>query len=159
MNASSWRGWNGSHFSVRFVSPYNDIKPAEHVCTVVNLPAPTNCAVFGMVWSTYLNTFVATLACLSGSMSRSFYFATSDDLIHWSPHQKFYSWSDLPPNVQANVTSMHYPAFLDPTSPTEDDPNFYTIGQTPYIFWTSIGHSPYSDGRSLWATPVKFSKN
>jgi len=158
MNASSWRAWNGSHFSVTFASPYDDIEAGQHICTVVNLPAP-NCAALGLVWSVYLNKFVVTLGCF-GSMGKSFYFATSDDLIHWSPDQEFYSQADLPPDVRANVTSFNYPAFLDPTSPSlEDDPNFYTIGRTPYLTWTSIGHSPHTDGRSLWATPMKFSKN
>ena len=36
------------------------------------------------------------------------------------------------------------------------DRNYGTIGQNPYLFWASIGHSPYSDGRHLWATPYTF---
>ena len=48
---------------------------------------------------------------------------------------------------------------MDPTAPTAfGDNNYYTIGQHPYLFWVSIGHSPYSDGRHLWATPFRFNR-
>jgi hypothetical protein len=48
---------------------------------------------------------------------------------------------------------MSYPTFIDPMS---GDANFNSIGQFPYLFWVSIGHSPETDGRHLWATPFSF---
>jgi len=60
---------------------------------------------------------------------------------------------DLPHNVSSMVTSMSYPTFIDPMS---GDANFNSIGQFPYLFWVSIGHSPETDGRHLWATPFSF---
>lgn len=157
LDPSSWRGWNGHEFSVTFASPYT-LTPgteADHVCTVVNLPAP-NCAALGMVWSDYTKTFIVTLGCF-GAQGRDFYFAWSDDLIHWSDAQPFYSAKDLPANVSKVVVNINYPTFMDPTAPEAfNDPNFETIGQHPYLFWVSMGHSPETDGRHLWATPMKF---
>jgi hypothetical protein len=155
VDPTSWRGWNGLEFTVTFASPY-DMDPAEqdqHICTIVNLPAP-NCAALGLVWSVFLLKFVVTLGCFG---EEAFYFATSDDLINWSDAQEFYSRNDLPREVQTMVRSMNYPTFLDPTAPFElADPNFHVVGQNPYLFWVSIGHSPYTDGRHLWATPMSF---
>jgi hypothetical protein len=166
MDPGSWRGWNGTMFAVILnTSPYttnttttseNDENAQQHICKVVN--PPTNCASLGLVWSVYLETFVTTLGCF-GKMSRAFYFATSDNLILWSNYQEFYSRDDLTPSVSKMTTAIAYPTFVDQTAPYAwNDPNFYTIGQTPHLFWVSVGHSPYSDGRHLWATPMKFSK-
>lgn len=163
MDPTSWRGWNGQSFSSTFVSPY-DLKPQDseepHICSVVNLPPL--CAALSMVWSTHLEEFVAILGCMNsdkGSLSRSFYMATSKDIINWSPSQPFYSMDDIPPDVKKMVTSIVYPNFVDPAAPLQyDDINYYTIGQQPYLFWVSIGHSVHSDGRHVWATPMKFIK-
>lgn len=148
---SSWRAWNGAAYAVSFVSPYT-MAPgteAEHVCTVTNLP---NCPVGGWVWSTWLSKYIATLDC-SLQSGEQFYFATSDDLITWSASTPFYSNRNLPKNASAMVTSMSYPAFIDPSA---TDINFQTIGRTPFLSWVSIGHSPYTDGRRLWITPMQF---
>jgi hypothetical protein len=166
MDPSSWRGWNGKKqsYSVSFVSPYTmgpGADPADHVCTVTNLPAGdihTGCQAAGIAWSTYLSKFVTTLGCLDGS----FKFATSEDpdLQEWSTPEVFYTKSDMPANVSIQVRALNYPTLMDPTAPTAfDDPNFYTIGQYPYLFWASIGDSPYHYGRHQWATPLKFSKH
>jgi hypothetical protein len=154
---SSWRGLGaGGSYNVSFASPYT-LPPGtegEHVCSVVNLP---NCPLGGLVYSSYLATYVATLDC-SLQSGAHFYIAYSDDLIHWSTPETLYQMSDLPQNVSAQVTSMSYPAFLDPTAPANGDYNFLTIGQNPWLSWVSIGHSPYSDGRHAWVTPMAFSK-
>jgi hypothetical protein len=159
MDPSSWRGWDGEDFTTSFVSPY-DLDPQAskkpHICAPVeNLPPL--CGAFSLVWSVYLEKFVATLGCFE-EMLKSFYLSTSDDLIHWSPIQPFYSADKVPANVKKMITSIAYPAFLDPAAPDKySDINYYTIGQEPYLYWVSLGHSPYTDGRHLWATPMKFS--
>ena len=126
---------------------------ADHVCVVTNLPS---CPLGGLAWSTVLATWVGTMDCsLQGG--NQFYWAASDDLITWSTPSKLYASGDLPPAARRNVTSMSYPAFLDDTVVAADDVNFGTIGATPLLFWVSIGHSPYTDGRRLWATPFSIS--
>ena len=48
---------------------------------------------------------------------------------------------------------------MDPDAPSAlHDKNYYTIGQHPYLFWASLGHSPHTDGRHQWATPFTFKK-
>ena len=152
---ASWRGWGGAAFSVPFASPYTMAPGTEsdHVCVVSNLP---NCPVGGLAWSAFLGGFVATLDCTLQA-GPQFYAAFSEDLLAWSAPQSLYQRSDLPSNVSALVTSMAYPTFLDP-SEAEGDPNFGTLGEAPYLSWVSIGHSPYTDGRKLWATPMRFSR-
>ncbi len=165
MDPSSWRAWDGKAYTKSFVSPY-DLKPgteAEHVCTVTNLPAGScvhikgkqqGCQAAGIVWSTYLEKFVVTLGCDS-----SFKWATSDDLITWSEPVEFHLRDGLSANVSKVVVGMNYPTFMDPTAPKKmNDRNYYTIGQHPYLFWASLGHSPYTDGRHQWATPFTFEK-
>ena len=157
MDPSSWRAWDGASFTKTFASPYT-MEPgteADHVCTVTNLPAGNTqdgCAPAGLVWSTYLHKFVVTLGCGS-----SFQWATSDDLIVWSAPMPLDVKQHMPANVSKMVVGMNYPTFMDTTAPTAfGDDNYYTIGQHPHLFWVSIGHSPYTDGRHLWATPFTF---
>jgi len=160
LDPSSWRGYDGATYTRTFVSPYT-MAPgteAEHVCVVADLPAP-GCAAMGLVWSTYLEKFVVTMEC-GEAMGGAIQYATSDDLIAWSAATPLYNENDLPANIRKNVTSMHYPTFMDPTAPKAfNDDNFFTIGAEPYLYWVSIGHSPYTDGRSLWATQMKFQKD
>ena len=107
---ASWRAWGGTTFDVAFADPYT-MTPgteAEHVCVVTNLlPQAGGCPVGGMVWSTYLNSYLASMACDEG-----FLYALSDDLIAWSEPTLFYSFKDLPPDVQKNVTTLTYPTVV-----------------------------------------------
>ena len=159
MDPSSWRGWDGSSFTVPFVSPYT-LPPgseAQHICQVLdNMPGrPGACVAGGLAWSAYLELFVMTLDCADGT----FVMTTSEDLVHWTTAVPLYSQSQLPANVSHMTASWVYPTFMDPTAHTAfGDRNFGTIGANPALFWVSIGHSPYSDGRHLWATPMLFEK-
>jgi hypothetical protein len=163
LDPKSWRGWNGSDFSVQFIDPYRtpNYRPDDHVCETINIQGTSknDCNIFGLVWSAYWEKFVATIGCIGGQQGRAFFFATSFDLIHWDQQgaKEFYNRSiDLPPDVASQTTSFDYPALLDPTAYSRyNDPNFYTVGKRPYLFWTGLGHSPYTDGRHLWATPME----
>jgi hypothetical protein len=149
---ASWRAWGGAAYDRAFASPYT-LAPgteAAHVCAVTNLP---NCPVGGLAWSTVLGKWVGTFDC-SLQAGAKFYWATSDDLLTWSEPESLYSRADLPPDAARNVTSMSYPTFMDDAAGGD---NFDTIGATPSLFWVSIGHSPYTDGRRLWATPFNVS--
>jgi hypothetical protein len=159
LDPKSWSGWNGSEFAVEFVDPYRqgaDFEPKYHVCKTIIIPGMSReaCNIFGLLWNVDLNRFLATIGCFGED---SFFFSTSENLIEWNPAQELYNrFRDLPPEVAAMTTSFNYPTFLDPTAFTEHgDSNFYTIGKNPYLFWTSIGHSPYRDGRHLWSTAMR----
>ena len=171
LEPSSWRGWNGSHFSVSFASPYNNRlvdkeeawNVSDHICTVLDVEESTldqtQCSPFGLVWSSELKVFLMTWGCLSGY--GSFYMTTSSDLIHWSlnPPHPFYNASLLPPDVSKLVTSLHYPSIMDATAPaTFADNNYFTIGNNPHLFWVSFGHNVYLDGSSVFATPIRIQR-
>ena len=151
---AAWRAWGGAAFDVAFASPYT-LPPGAagaHVCVPTNLP---NCPVGGWAWSAPLGAYLAALDCsLQGGAH--FYVAASDDLLHWGAPQTLYQASDLPADVRRNVTAMTYPTWLDARAPARGDANFATLGEEAYLSWVSIGHSPYTDGRRLWVTPVRF---
>jgi len=148
---AAWRAWDGRAFTVPFASPYT-LPPGtegDHVCAVTNLPL--GCPVGGWAWSAAQRLFVAALDC-SLQAGAQFYYATSADLITWSAPVPLYGASDLPANASKLVTSMSYPTWVDPAG---GDANFGAIGGEPWLSWVSIGHSPYTDGRKLWATQFK----
>jgi hypothetical protein len=159
---TSWRAWGGAEWNVTlFVSPYAAVAPADaaqHVCAVSFIPgmspgASSSSMPSGLAWSTYLEQFVITLDDMDNQ--HDLFVATSDDLVTWSTPQPFYSFSDLPANVKENVTSLTYPTLVDLD---HGGPNFMAIGQNATLLWVSIGHSPYTDGRRVWATNVTFLK-
>lgn len=155
MEPAAWRGWSGSAFDVPFVSPYT-LTPGQegqHVCTPVNLPAP-DCAAMGLTYARVAGVYIVTMDC----QTHSFMYATSADLVHWSDAAPFYSADDLPAAVRTEVTRMTYPTFMDPAAPSRGDRNFATVDDTASLFWVSIGHSPYTDGRHLWATSMRIDK-
>lgn len=168
---TSWRALAADDtFSVQFANPYT-MQPgdeAKHVAKIINLPT-AGCAPYGLVWSAPRECFVVTLGCYTewshgtassrgrtGASHDEFLIATSKDLVNWSNATLLYTQKDLPGNVSKLVTGMQYPALMDPDSPsTFGDRNYGTIGPNPYLYWVSIGHSPYTDGRHLWATPME----
>lgn len=151
---SSWRAWGGAAWNVSWVSPYTMAPGTEvdHVCATV--VTAEQCMPSGVVWSSFLSLYVITLDCIE--KQGAVYISSSPDLISWTPVTPFYTIEDLPADVKKNVTSMTYPTFIDPSA--VDGGNFGAIGQDPPLFWVSIGHSPYTDGRRVWATPMHFSK-
>lgn len=64
------------------------------------------------MWSTYLEKFVVTLGC-----GETFQWATSDDLITWTPPQLLDVRHNMPTNTSKMVVAMNYPTFMDPTAP------------------------------------------
>ena len=154
---ASWRAFGGgTSYNVTFASPFTIAPGTEsaHICTVANLPP---CTPHGVVYSVYLELFVITMDCLSEDGGSTWMaMSTSPDLVTWTLPVEFYSQKDLPPNVAKNVTSMTYSTFIDPSQ--SEAGNFGVIGQDPPLFWASIGHSPFTDGRRVWATPFHFEK-
>jgi hypothetical protein len=166
MNPKTWRAWNGSQFVVRFVDPYRHapqskaFDPKDHVCATLDIQGATkeDCNIFGLLWSHDLRQFIGTVGCSTDDEKQNaFFFTTSHDLTHWSPiREMFNRKQDLPPKVAAVTTSIHYPTLLDPTAfLNHGDANFDSIGIRPALFWTGTGHSPFKDGRHLWATPMQ----
>ena len=146
----SWRGWNGSAFSARFVDPYTlepgaDVSP--FICHVLEdgpmgLPRGHNAQPTvnqGLTWSTHLNQFIAVLwntrhdpTIGSGA---PFVFALSDDLISWSavaplPLPVSFAGHGGLPNG-----SLAYPSLLDPAAQHEPGQSFDVVGRTPWLYF------------------------
>mmetsp|Transcript_10761 Transcript_10761/g.16509 ORF Transcript_10761/g.16509 Transcript_10761/m.16509 type:complete len:418 (-) Transcript_10761:543-1796(-) len=161
LDPTSWRGWDGSNFtSILHNSPYhrNNKYLTNYICEPIK-NFSSECTIFGIVWSVYIEQFVATIGCGTPDKSKSFYISTSNDFIEWTDMQAVYGRDDMDEDVKKKVTSFNYPSLWDPRSPTlYHDRNYNTIGQKAYLLWTSLGHSVSSDGRNLWATPLQFEK-
>ena len=150
LDPTSWRGWNGTHFSVSFVDPYTAYLPDSHICRVLEdepsgrglpraQPARGVCCrgkslvAQGLVWSRYLHKFVIVLWNTAHDPSigggAAFVFALSDDLIVWS------RVAPLPlPHLPDG--SLAYPSLLDPAAESGGPgTSFDVIGRTPWLFF------------------------
>ncbi len=107
----------------------------------------------GLVWSAYLDKFVAVLALYHQPASLpAFVFSLSDDLVTWAPVQPLFQ----PPYDPALLHSS-YPTLLDPAAPARGDNNFESIGQTAWLHYTlmPVTNPPW---RALMRVPITFEK-
>jgi hypothetical protein len=158
--ASSWRGWNGTSFGVRFIDPYTapGLNPFDHVCRPL---APDNLGVNGqgLVYSPALGRYIAVDAGekigAGGHPVDGVWFSTSPDLIDWTPRQllwrqpTFNDWHPGEPNP------VGYASLIDPTSASR---NFSTIGRDPYLYFVrdNWAHGNLAD-RDVHRVRVEFS--
>jgi hypothetical protein len=133
----TWRGWNGSRFSVSFVDPYREvIEPAsDHLCMPV-APAQIQEMIESLTYNTYLRRFLLVGQAVNvenGSLVWGFYYSTSSDLIHWSQRQLLmpatFRWSTSCP-TQEPITN---PALIDHSSTSR---SFETTSQGAYLYYT-----------------------
>jgi hypothetical protein len=152
---SSWRGWDGSAFAVRFADPYRERidDPRNHVCAPVG-PGRLVEAV-SLVRHEPGGTWVAVMAgavARAGERERTpgIYAATSPDLLHWSPPQLLLAAPIYRPTACAPGTtiSVGYPALIDPSSESR---NFETFGAHGWLYFTrfNLDHCRPSLDRDL----------
>lgn len=124
----SWRAWDGEGFNVRFVDPYRseNVDPSDHLCEPV-LPPLT----FGLTYSRYFGKFVLTGVTAHNVPTQGFYYALSDDLVHWT-RQRLLMATKLPSQV-GRCAGRSYPTLLDPGVESR---NFSITGQRPYLYFT-----------------------
>ena len=85
---TSWRAWDGSAFTVRFINPYVETSadPADHVCKPVS-SAHTGplrgLEVNSLTYNTYYGKWMIVGQTVKNNIP-GFYFTLSDDLIHWN---------------------------------------------------------------------------
>jgi hypothetical protein len=154
---TSWRGWSGSDFTVRFPNPYlSTVDPAEHVCQ------PASYLHIGtlsesVTWSTYFKKWmlVGSSDNADGASGPGFYFFLSDDLINWDRAQLLMQ-AELPWTYKCgDQPYVRDPSLLDPVSSSR---NFDTIGQRPYLFFTRFNLTSCTSSldRDLLRIPVEF---
>jgi hypothetical protein len=145
----SWRAWDGNGFNMQFTDPYLDKEaiPQKHTCELVT---PENGALtYGLSYNTYFEKFIAM--SVSPSPISGFYYALSDDLIHWTPKQLL---MEAPFATCECFPFYSYPTFIDPTSPSS---SFDVSGQNPYLYYSQFtNNNPWSI--DLVRVPIKLSR-
>lgn len=156
---ASWRGWDGTGFTVQFINPY--LTTPSTIITHISQPiAPQLHAMNAprVVYSTYLGQYIMVgfirVNDETGSNPSGFYFSLSPNLISWTEPQLLMAGSKLN-DVQSGSTGNYvaYPSLLDPNSTSR---NFETIGQTAYLYFTQANTSE-NNARELVRVPVSFS--
>jgi hypothetical protein len=126
----SWRAWDGTDFTIRFVNPYleHGFVPEEHVCTPVMV---------GIVDSLVIHS--ATGAYLANQFTPDnrfgppgVYVSSSSDLIHWSKPSLVARTVDMLSDEGPGKWRYDYFTLLDPTSP---DRNFATVSDKPFLYY------------------------
>jgi hypothetical protein len=147
----SWRGWNGSAFSVEFINPYTSkVGDAHaHVCAPLKAKLLT---MGGMARDEASGAFVLVmqgeLYSSSGIRESGVWATSSYDLIEWS--DPVLVWADAAA-AGSQPTDID-PAILDPTSRSR---NFETYKDKPYIYFVRVGTSGRPYNRKLLRVPVR----
>jgi hypothetical protein len=163
-DVSSWRGWNGSSFSVRFVNPYLDRvkkRRSEYVCQ----PVATNeigAMSQSLTFSTYFGKFLLVGTAVDRESQRKapvwgVYYSLSDDLVHWT-RRKLVMEAELTWTFHCgDKNPILYPSVIDPESPSR---TFALTGRTAYLYFTRLNYHNCRQGqdRDLIRVPLEFSK-
>ena len=153
LDPTSWRGWDGQGFTVRFVDPYrvSGKADAQPVCEPLG-----NHAIYAPGSINYYSPqklFVATEFTSDGRFGpKGLYMTASKDLVHWSE-----------PNLIATTVSMieaegpghwdfGYFGLLDPTS---KDRNFLNISDAPYVYYVRFNRARGNLSRDLVRRQVR----
>jgi hypothetical protein len=150
LDPASWRGWNGTDFSLSFVDPYLGPvhAPQEHVYTpvpymgfvnAVNVYQPSN-VIVATLWDYWDNELGPP----------GLYLTTSTDFVNWTKPQLVVTLKDLLADDPKGSWLYAYFSLLDPTAP---DPNFSTIGDHPYLYYVRLDNN--SQNRVLFRRRIK----
>ena len=167
-DASSWRYWDGSDFTIPNVNPYYDVvtDPASH------LPPPiensgylhindVKATVEGMKYSSYFGKYIRTQVRAYSSNPEiipGVYFHLSDDGFNWSGPQLLYRLSyasELNNGVELGGRSENfaYPVLVDKT-----DPGTSSLGQSVWLFYVTFNPANTGEAdRDIRRVQVDFS--
>ena len=154
---ASWRYWNGVDFIGEFADPYREEirSEAQHTCAPIALNEIAQ-MYEGIVWNTYLEKYVlvGTTSDPTQTPNRfGFYYALSDDLIHWE-HRVNLLELPLPWTVADHrETNYLYPTLIDHDSPSM---SFETSGEVAYLYFTRNNFGQGSLDRDLLRVKVRF---
>ncbi len=142
LDPSSWRGWDGKGFNVRFADPYAGpvADPASHLCvSVPNIEFLT-----GFNYHQASRLFIGTQFTPeeTGYGPAGVYFTTSTDFVHWSKPELALTLNQMQRSEPEGNWSYAYFSLIDPRSA---DSNFTTITDTPYLYYvrSDDDHGPY----------------
>jgi hypothetical protein len=158
---TSWRGWDGDGYDVRFVDPYREqVDDADHVCEPVS-PGEISDMSLSLTYNTYFGKYLLVAPANQYDARRrlvnGFYYSLSDDLIDWSP-RKLIREVVLPDTYRCGDRDpLFYASILDPTSGSR---NFETSGRRPYLYFTRMHYRAcqQTSDRDLVRVQIEFSK-
>jgi len=154
---ASWRGWNGTDFSLTFVDPYPG--PVSHPLQHVYTPVPY------MGFVNAINIYNANgedivVATLWDYWDDELgppgtYLTTSTDLVNWTKPTLVATVKDLLAQDPKGSWLYAYFSLLDPSAP---DMNFATIGDHPYLYYVRLNNNNVYD-RVVFRQPIKLNVN
>lgn len=147
---TSWRGWNGTGFSVSFVDPYLGpvAHPEEHVYT----PVPNMQFVNGLNIYQTSNVAVAVLWDYWDDElgPPGLYFATSTDMVNWTKPKLVVTLKEISAGDPENTYLYAYFSLVDPNAP---DLSFSIIGDHPYLYYVRLNNNNVYD-RVVFRQPL-----
>jgi hypothetical protein len=152
LDVSSWRGWNGKDFSVKFVDPY--LGPVKHPEAHVYTPVPYMYYVNAINIYEPAHVFVATLwdPWNTAYGPEGLYLSTSTDLTNWSLPTLVVSQAELLAKEPKGNWSYLYFSLLDPRS---KDANFSSLGSHPYVYYVRMDNNNPPYARVLFRQGIK----
>jgi hypothetical protein len=149
-NVSSWRGWNGTDFSLSFADPYpgpvqnredHVYTPVQYmdVVTAINIFQPSN-VVVATLWDPWNNEYGPP----------GLYLSTSTDLVHWTKPVLVARLEQFLAQEPAGSWSYAYFSLLDRTAP---DLNFSMIGGHPDLYYVRFDNN--GQGRVLFRQGIE----
>jgi hypothetical protein len=159
---TSWRAWDGTDYSVRFIDPYVETSepPEAHVCTPVGQGSLSEQMTGSLTYNTYFGKYMV----LGGAMSptpgqNGFYYSLSDDLIHWSTPRLLMHGELIWTYTCDPAGPVKDPSLLYPGSPAR---NYTITGQEGYLYYTHFNYTFSGSGctqtldRDLIRVPIRF---
>jgi hypothetical protein len=136
---TSWRGWDGTGFSLQLTSPYTGPTPARCMSVLGIFGQPS------LTYNTYLGRYMMFGMTAVGGPTEvvgGFFYTLSSDLINWTPERFVraayipwccFDWS------RTDAIAAVYPSIIDHEDST---PNFERPGRTPYLYYTRPNDYP-----------------
>ena len=160
---TSWRGWDGSSFGLRFVNNYYDHTDPQrvHTCEPVSFNNILSMS-RSVTFNTVLNKFVLTGSSVKFDSAQNrnvygFYYSTSDDLVHWSMRQLIMEVPSLFSHQCGGPDAFSYPSLIDHDS---TERNFRVTDGTVYLYYTVMHYNAACQltfDRDVARVPVQFS--
>jgi hypothetical protein len=144
-DATLWRAWDGTAFSVQYHDPYAPGFVAPKPCKIIE---PFLFVVGGVVRHRSSGQWVAVWMAQAGPAQfpvSGLYYATSADLKVWSLPHLLRVQKSLSDGV-CEGTIGAYPALIDETATGR---NFDDAGDEPWLYYTSISMSKCQTGNRL----------
>ncbi len=136
---AAWRMWDGEGFGGGFPDPYAARAQGGRGCALIspgNVAEMTESLTYNSVLHRYLLVGLAPPGPLSiGRQVTGIYFATSRDLVHWSPRTLITPAIDVPAYACGQPSPIAYPSVVDPASRSR---TFATSGGTPFLYYTQF---------------------